>query len=119
MPLKKMKPSDKKTWTSALRSGKYKQGMGNLVLNPGSDNPRHCCLGVAQCVLGERQPTAYSNLLRPGRFGLSESVQTALACANDGQIDDEFKKLGVPKPRLNGRGRATFGAIANWVDKYL
>lgn len=115
--LKKMNPKDKKTWTTALRSGKYKQGSGQLVNYAGD---KHCCLGVAQCAIGGRQPKRTAGLLRSGRFGLTNTVQVALAAANDGcvDVDNEFKNLGVPKPRLKN-GKATFGAIANWIDKYL
>lgn len=35
----------KKLWTSALRSGKYKQGKGGLC-HGGPQGTRYCCLGV-------------------------------------------------------------------------
>lgn len=114
----KMKSTDKKVWTSALRSGEFKQGDGCLIENDYGQT-KHCCLGVAAEVLGDRKPREGEHMLRHGRFGLASSVQHALAAANDGQIGNEFKNLGVPQPRLNREGRATFGSIANWVDKYL
>lgn len=40
-----MKPEIKKRWVEALRSGKYKQGLGRLAgINGGV--ARYCCLGV-------------------------------------------------------------------------
>lgn len=41
----------KKKWVEALRSGKYKQGLGQLRYGRGN-NERYCCLGVAACLLG-------------------------------------------------------------------
>lgn len=122
--IKKMKPSDKKKWTTALRSGEYKQGAGWLVTDdPDSAETRrsgafHCCLGVAQCVLGKRPPRMGVTMLRAGKFGLQRAVQNALASANDGEVCTDFKDLGVPQPKLRN-GKASFGAIANWIDKYL
>lgn len=117
--LKKMVPAQKKIWTAALRSGKFKQGRGALVVKT-TEGSKHCCLGVAQCVLGERPPRQGESLLREGRFGLSKTLQQTLASANDGQNAKlTFEKLGVSPPRLNSRGRATFTSIANWVDKNL
>lgn len=113
--IKKMNPAEKKVWTTALRSGKYKQGTNSLV---SYDGDSHCCLGVAQCELGRRKPNSDQSMLRPGRFGLTGNVQLALAAANDGCVTDDFKTLGVPQPKLRN-GKATFGSIANWVDKYL
>lgn len=115
LTIKKMKASDKKAWILALRSGEYKQGTGGLVGRNG-----YCCLGVAQCVLGKRPPSMRSRLLRPGRFGLTNSIQYALALANDGMATVmEFKKFGLPSPVPRGKRRASFNDIAKWVGKYL
>lgn len=114
--LPKMNPLQKAKWTSALRSGKYKKGTGGLI---NEDGNAYCCLGVAQCVLGKRQPLYGHDFLADNRFGLSEPLQHALASANDGGLSDEFRELGVPQPRLSGNGKASFNALANWIDKYL
>lgn len=40
--------ANRKKWTDALRSGRYKQGRGTLVnFSDGVETPRFCCLGVA------------------------------------------------------------------------
>lgn len=39
----KLKPTFKKAWVKALRSGKYEQGVGELKGPQG----KYCCLGVA------------------------------------------------------------------------
>lgn len=115
--VKKMKPSEKKTWLKALRSGKFKQGKGQLCSD---DRSEHCCLGVAYvAITGKPVYDKTAEYLKNGKFGLSEDVQMALACANDGDVDDEFKELGLPQPRLNNNGKASFNSIANWIEKYL
>jgi hypothetical protein len=37
-------------FTAALRSGRFTQGTGRLTDLPGTDDERHCCLGVA-CII--------------------------------------------------------------------
>jgi len=41
-----MKPEIKLKWTTALRSGKYKQGRSRLQRLDAFENPQFCCLGV-------------------------------------------------------------------------
>ena len=45
--MKKLDSEFKAKWTAALRSGKFKQCTNTLHRNGG-----HCCLGVAEIVLG-------------------------------------------------------------------
>ncbi len=120
MSIKKMDAKAKAKWLPALRSGKFKQGHGGLVNNDGAN---HCCLGVLQCVAGDRKPRSDGMYLRPGRFGLPESVQIGLGKANDGTIDmDSYFKttLGVDPPKSTGvHRRSSFKAIADWVEKHL
>lgn len=41
-----MNPEIKQRWLTALRSGKYKQGIGRLKTRQDAGPVRHCCLGV-------------------------------------------------------------------------
>ena len=41
-----MNPEVKSKWVTALRSGKYKQGTGQLALENGDGSTAFCCLGV-------------------------------------------------------------------------
>jgi hypothetical protein len=126
-PISKMDPTDKAKWVAALRSGEFKQGQGALrqdVFSHGQGTTvgqTYCCLGVAQCVLGGQQPKKNASVLRANRFGLSTKLQEALAEANDGGAGARhaFNDLGLPTPRLNKDGKATFTSIANWIEKYL
>jgi hypothetical protein len=50
-----MNKQAKAEWVAALRSGKYRQGIGSLaVVDPDTGAEAHCCLGVACEVFGER-----------------------------------------------------------------
>lgn len=49
-----IKASIKKKWISALRSGNYKQGQGNLCT---SMSQRHCCLGVLADIVDPERNT--------------------------------------------------------------
>jgi hypothetical protein len=111
-----MIPKEKKTWTTALLSNKFKQGRGFLKTARGS----YCCLGVAKCVIGGKDIAVGGGHLPNGKFGLSERVQGALAAANDGgAVITSFKIAGYEPPvRDKGRG-CSFKSIANWINKNL
>lgn len=45
--------TNRKVWTDALRSGRFKQGMMKLCMKGLDDEYHYCCLGVACEVAGE------------------------------------------------------------------
>jgi len=87
-------------WIKALRSGKYKQGEGEL-----EKEGRYCCLGVLQAVEPEiesESPCLLANI-RNSRScikGLPISKQHVLATMNDDSGKD-------------------FKVIADWIEKYI
>lgn len=117
-----MDTREKATWLRALRSGKYKQDQGTLKTSRG-----YCCLGVAFCVLQPKvEVPTHKSYLESGKFGLSESLQKALAHANDGdatkeELEGAFLKAGyATHPETSRRtGRASFRKIADWIEKNL
>jgi hypothetical protein len=96
----RMKQGLKKKWVAALRSGEYKQGIGELYVKDNS----YCCLGVLCRVAGmtnsqiekitvidEEEETNY--LLSPEllkKFGLTEKQQKGAARMNDNQRDFNY-----------------------------
>lgn len=75
----KLNPEAKAMWVAALRSGKYKQGKGQLKDSTGG----LCCLGVAQDVFGA-----------PGSIRM---YADAGVCTTD-----VFSRLGIPVTNLMG-----------------
>ena len=93
----KLSKKVKNQWTTALRSGKYKQGSGYLY---NSYNNSYCCLGVASKIelCNESQDAGEENQLISKEF-LSLKIQTELV-------------------NLNDSGNS-FETIANYIEKNL
>ena len=49
-----------KRWVKALRSGKYKQGLGALKATDSEGKPRYCCLGVLCDLHAKKTKGAFS-----------------------------------------------------------
>lgn len=125
----KMNPIFKKIWLKALRSRKYKQGIGQLCstnysstssLNISSLNIKEtkgavfCCLGVLEhCVSG---------VVRNGDNGqisdrMRKKVGLSSATINFGRNQiDTIQSLLADR---NDASRWKFGKIANWIEKNL
>jgi len=99
MAWKKMNPTWKKKWITALESGKFRQGTGALRV-PGykGNHAKFCCLGVL-CTIDPNETMIYSKddlqysidneqgdlserLLK--KYGLTEETQSKLIQLNDG-----------------------------------
>lgn len=101
----------KEKWLTALRSGKYKQGEGDMLTK--GKNDTFCCLGVGCKVIGlsikqinnNGFPTDEINRM-PNYFAHERNVnwQEQLAYMNDG---------------VNGIKKKSFKQIANWIEKNL
>ena len=95
----------KRAWMKALRSGKYKKGLG--ALHPTDDT--FCCLGVLAKIQGKKIPVDMTqshlppNLAR--KAGLDLDIQINLARRNDGSMP--FKR------------KHSFKKIADWIEKNL
>jgi hypothetical protein len=92
--------ADKAIWLEALRSGKYKQGVGQLRRTKLNGSFEYCCLGVANDVL---------NLgVRGG-------------CATLWSEDDKHRlllerKMQVTLWRMNDLEHMSFAAIADYIE---
>lgn len=112
-----MKKTNKKLWIRALRSGKYKQGVGFLC----RDN-EFCCLGVAYDVLidGEWVDDSYCERENWGINAASKLEQSYVDTAFP--PDHILEKIELSKSdadklaRMNDRG-TSFGKIADWIEK--
>lgn len=106
-----------KKWVKALRSGKYKQDIGQLRSEKG-----YCCLGVAcevsiknRVILNVSQ-TKDNTYLYDGDEGvLPESVSQWLGVDRDPVLTNG-KRLHVSCSTLNDHRRKTFNEIADWVE---
>ena len=117
MEYEKLDPDFKKKWINALRSGKYKQGDGNLYK---FDNNSFCCLGVACVVSGEPlERLDHVELIGPEMFTSttipeilksdylpSESPIKVLVDMNDGT-------------NLYKGNKQSFEQIADWIEQNL
>lgn len=106
----------KAKWVKALRSGKYKQGRGQLY-NP--KTKRYCCLGVL-CRLGGRDDEFLMSrrcethgLLDANLYPDDESAQQ-LAFMNDGLDENNAKIHRMPVTK-----RHTFRQIADYIEENL
>ncbi len=104
----------KALWVEALRSGKYKQGKGQLR----NSRNQFCCLGV---LADQICPTAWAKnsegqqewfgahayFPAPDLRGLEHDVQKTLAEMNDGAAEDGTQP------------RKSFEEIADYIEKHL
>lgn len=111
----------KERWTTALRSGEYKQGRSVLR----DDSDRYCCLGVLANICGlqwipaggdyatpVRNADGYSRQWISGSELLPPPVKAAL-----NQLH-EHRRVEVALADMNDSG-SKFPAIADWIDHNL
>lgn len=131
----KLKPEIKQLWTTALRSGDYKQGRGALR----NDNNEMCCLGVLcnlhaqahpEIAAAQKDPEVYmgDHVLPPKAV-----MMWAFDVQDNGKIDYhvKFREDGIDERgrythqgctalvELNDDAEYSFKQIANVIDKYL
>jgi hypothetical protein len=87
----KMNPKYKTRWIKALRSGKYKQGVGALKTESG----KYCCLGVLSYCVDNNKPSNFSILYdaKRDKYGLTYKVRHKLVEMNDG--GKSFKEIAT------------------------
>lgn len=98
----KMKPSVKRRWVKALRSGKYKQSDGQLCYTENDGSKSYCCLGVLCDIYNKDLWDGYDAFLGEESF-----------------LPDEVKKwagLDERDPVLSERSTITDGTAANFND---
>lgn len=125
--LPKLKPSVKKRWVEALRSGKYTQGVGELKTAGGS----FCCLGVLcdvvkddALVKGEWQVDAYGsrNFAVDGDFSSTEPPHTvdvrAINARSITRGDWSWSPLIARNDFNNDDYAFTFDVIADIIEEH-
>lgn len=100
-----LRPSFKKTWVAALRSGKYEQGK-EWMKRISFDGQTYCCLGVLRevCSVEGRNSLHILTTQQLKQIGLSYDDQNTLAYMNDG---------------TGGMSRHSFKEIAEWIEDNL
>lgn len=99
-----------KKWTKALRSGKYKQGIGMLR----NDNNEYCCLGVL-CELAVKEKIVEKYLPNNGTLP-KEIIRWAEIKSSEGQFfnsKNQIKSLIM----YNDDEEFTFKEIAGIIDR--
>ena len=108
-------------WVKALRSGKFKQGYGELLTKRLNENKEYCCLGVLATVcrarkafetldLSDKKLDGAGTLTHIGldnAVGLPTGVEPFLASKNDGQQGS----FGLSTTKWG------FKRIATWIEK--
>ena len=105
----KIDKKDIRKWVRALRSGKYRQGQGQL-----QDCIGHCCLGVACDVFVPKikQRRGFDGYLKGN---LPDEQKYAPAWLK--KIDSHFfKKTNIGLPDLNDEDNFTFNEIADLLE---
>jgi hypothetical protein len=100
-----MKKVIRDKWVKALRSGKFKQGDGQLMQDHGPDDQRYCCLGVLCKITGNANN-------RDMCQGFPK---------DDGKTEDFCGLTAVLQSRLaemNDEGK-TFDEIANYIETHV
>ena len=100
----KMNPKVKHKWLTALRSGKYEQGVGALRdVAYGGSTPLFCCLGVL-CKVAD---------IRPHRWNQGGLGKKSLDLVGfDKTVQDKLINF-------NDEAGWSFNTIAKWVQKHL
>lgn len=105
----------KKLWIKALRSGKYKQGQGQLRRGRKPENAVYCCLGVL-CDLAVKAG-AIESFVGMGGLPPDEVVEWAGLSESDPML----ARVRAPRyyaAQLNDEGK-DFTFIAGRIEKYL
>lgn len=118
-----MDPEDKARWIDALRSGKFRQGEGNLRRKQSNNGVRHCCLGVYAEVCGVEftpilPPITTGTVIYSFQFPEYREDYTTLpeGWARPRGISDEVQNHLM---KMNDEDGCSFTEIADWVDANL
>jgi hypothetical protein len=105
----------KAKWVEALRSGKYKQGHGQLLAEDGA----MCCLGVLETVCG-------TDVEIIARFNGDLCINRSRTLNNR---EDDWELRGIPMGKRNtladlndgrsGHMTHSFSQIADWIEANL
>lgn len=111
----KLDPAFKKQWLAALRSGNYKQGIGELQTKTGE----FCCLGVACDITGPRTTRFWApNGHRKATIPLQTRDIPRVLKGTDNHWSPTKNPVVKFLAKHNDDG-VSFKRIATWVEKYL
>jgi hypothetical protein len=114
-----MRKSIKNKWVKALRSGKYKQGTGQLH-SENEEGKSFCCLGVLATIVDPYQKTweptngYFADEESPGEWESPRHAVQARLLGKGGLGVGVAKKLG----KFNDKGKS-FKWIASYIERYL
>lgn len=113
-----MNPERKQRWTTALRSGEYKQGKSGLLMVNGETGERsHCCLGVLLEIEGVESRLhhfrANGDITYGFKSSFGEFVLTGMPEVGTFELSDDEAYYVA---QMNDRGR-TFSEIADYIDE--
>lgn len=114
--MKKLPKAFKEKWLKALRSRKYKQGLGTLR----SPDNRFCCLGVACDIY---QPETW---VEGGCYFLTSNFEDSYPHERDlpKKVSEVLlqkynnKTIGYELANMNDSGKK-FYQIARWIERHL
>jgi hypothetical protein len=102
-------------WVKALRSKKYKQGVGYLC-----DDGTYCCLGVAAMISGlDESEIEYKKVLQP-EFATGKIPDEIIGNASDKKLIGFLvtKNDGQENAETNPNGEKWgFRKIASWIEQ--
>lgn len=103
-----MKEEIAKKWVAALRSGKYKQGTGQLLKTSTNGLEYHCCLGVLCELVAVKDDYWKYDVVLPGAIATRVGMRTTSG------------ELPGPQRGLSGRNDsgATFAVIADLIEQH-
>ena len=108
----------KEQWLTALRSGEYKQCIGELKNNSGE----HCCLGVLLETQGWKETTFYKDKSIFSNYVSQEGVINHEENELDEYTADSFglnRQHQVKLMKLNDDTGWSFNLIARWIEDHL
>lgn len=108
----------KSKWTTALRSGDYKQGPGAL-----RRGGKYCCLGVLHDVAGgEWTQCDLSRGIDEFAIksdGMYEGALNTALLPDDLEVSYEIEGHTSALMAMNDQGHWSFNDIADWIDKNI
>lgn len=124
----KMDNKIRNKWVKALRSRKFRQGKHQLcTFDKNKGTAKYCCLGVlAKVVEPKLRPSDFEEAVVLADIdiflkAMSEDLQSTLAYINDsGKATQVMNRALVNRGyKPFPKGKATFGKIAEWIEKNL
>lgn len=100
----------KEKWIAALRSGKFKQGMGWL-----EDDGKYCCLGVACRIAHPKLDLNDASFITKYSFPGGRIDKIKIPAILKGEDENEVVSVLASK---NDNGQS-FKKIATWIEKNL